>query len=625
MDRVNKTRSIAVDSNNKLVFPQISKLIEANPELGGGDLPEEFNVNSETGDIRIGKLFEGEPITNSIRISSVETLNLECSNSVNIPNGLTVDSNINCRMGGTISTEYLNATNITTNNITNNNYDPLVIQSGNSISLISSVAEIGTRLEFKIDAESNYIGLSTAFTNITLNDDSSVIDSGNGILTLHSESSLILNSYEIDVNAYQGLNLHANGLVNITSDSDITFNNVYGDLAIKSQRIVLKSCIEENGKTTKFIMDAEENYIDLSTTHTNITLNNDSSVIDSGDGILTLHSGSNIYINGPTVFNDIVSFTGNDNTKELNINYDSGISMKLTDNGEDALNNEVLINNSTGITIAPSLAAQLKHKVGNVHIDGSSISINPAGNSDDWGIGKNYPELFECGHQLKMTNTGIDLYDEYNNLVVTIGAGGIIGNKNNWTNFSFTGNDIYLKATDFGSDSGYTTSLSAFGINSKVNGTTIGACTDYYHVPSNILLYYARTGIYELNGILTSKNIYKTTDDTVAKPTETDYTEVLLDKLTTKIVGEKFNPETEEYEYTYATGDTTNFDKTAVGLDYFYNVIKELNARIKELESASGSSTDPVDQIKLKINGTNEYCIVKANKDANGAITLSLE
>ena len=55
------------------------------------------------------------------------------------------------------------------------------------------------------------------------------------------------------------------------------------------------------------------------------------------------------------------------------------------------------------------------------------------------------------------------------------------------------------------------------------------------------------------------------------------------------------------------------------------NIVEPLIARIKELESASGSSTDPVDQIKLKINGTNEYCIVKAEKDETGAITLSLE
>ena len=316
------------------------------------------------------------------------------------------------------------------------------------------------------------------------------------------------------------------------------------------------------------------------------------------------------------IFNKLTITPTNISSSNLSFNI-NGYSTS-----DDAKSNSIEISNSNGLTIAPALAAQLKHKVGNVHIDGTSISINPAGDSHDWNIGQNYPELFECGHQLKMTNKEISLYDEYNNLTVSIDAYGIRGNKNNWTNFSFTGNNIYLKGTEVDGSADSNTSLDAFGISSK-NSTTIGTCTDDYYIPSNILLYYARTGIYGLNGILTSKNVYKTTDNTVAKPTETDYTEVLLDKLTTKITGERFNPETEEYEYTYATGDTTNFEKTAVGLDYFYNVIKELNARIKELESQT--SNQDQESVRLKIKGTNEYCTVTAEKDSNGNITLSVE
>lgn len=358
-----------------------------------------------------------------------------------------------------------------------------------------------------------------------------------------------------------------------------------------------------------FTVQAADN-IDISA-NSNINLKYGNNTVIGITDILTL-SSSLINVNGPTVFNDIVSFTGNNNTKELNINYDSGISMYLTDNGEDTLNKEVLINNSTGITITPSLEAQLKHKVGNVHIDGSSISINPTGNSDDWGSGRN-PELFECGHQLKMTNTGIDLYDEYNNLSLSINANEIRGGAG-WSGyFSIYGVsniELHDPYESFGQFNILPTGLSS-------NNTNYIGCDN-----GETDLYYANIGKYELTGLLTTKKIYKASSGS-SPITPSNYTDCLLDKLSTYAEAE-FNPETEEYEYTYAK-NFGGFDKTAVGLDYFYNVIKELNARIKELESASGSSTDPVDQIKLKINGTNEYCIVKAEKDENGAITLTLE
>lgn len=308
-----------------------------------------------------------------------------------------------------------------------------------------------------------------------------------------------------------------------------------------------------------------------------------------------------------------LSFTGNDYCKELYINYDSGISMQLMDSGEDTLNNEVLINNSTGITITPSLDAQLKHKVGNVHIDGSSISINPTGNSDDWGSGRN-PELFECGHKIKITNTGIDLYDKYNWLALNINAKGIWGGSGWDGSFNISGvNNISLRDQY---DSASNFEISSYGLTSKCNERIIGSEN------ADTSLYYAKVGKYELTGLLTTKTIYKASGGSL--PATPDYTNALLDKLSTQTSGEVFNPETESYDFSYVK-DISGFDTTAVGLDYFYNVIKELNARIKELESASGSSTDPVDQIKLKVNGTNEYCIVKAEKDENGAITLTLE
>ena len=290
-------------------------------------------------------------------------------------------------------------------------------------------------------------------------------------------------------------------------------------------------------------------------------------------------------------------------------------------NSDDAKSDSIVISNSNGITITPSLETQLKNRVGNVHIDGTSISINPAGNLDDWGSGENYKELFEGGHQLKMTNTGISLYDEYNNLAATIDAYGITGGKG-WTgDFSIGANSIYLKPANI-DNNGQTFRIDTTGILSNNKYITIGCNPEGGYEVSTGELYYANIGKYELNGLLTSKTIYDYTNSNKVV-TPSDYTETLLDKLTTTVSGMEFNPETETYEYSYSTGDTTNFEKVAVGLDYFYNVIKELNNRIKELESQS--SNQDQESVRLKIKGTNEYCTVTAEKDSSGAITLSVE
>ena len=440
-------------------------------------------------------------------------------------------------------------------------------------------------------------------------------------------------------------NVKSNNDINIASDSNI--NLKYGNstvINITDELTLTSSTISVNGYTTfndgifTSSIDGSENSIlslynnGAGDTQTHLTYDNISLVIgrhDAGadfdfniDGSFTgykhLRAGSdpdtstgfnlsvsnglrlNSYnesagiTNSATYSANGIGLTDDSAIYELNI-FKSGIRYSLTAEGQST--GEITLDN-TGINVKPSPDYQSSKLIGGISITGDMLKLN--------GV----PEEFEGANRVEITNKAIKFYDCYENEGLEI-TDYRIDFKNVFNSRITNLTNITIKQTS----NGPTIEIDGDKIN-LYTGLTIGHAYSS-GVDNNIQLVQAFVGEANIGGMLTTK-LLRDFDDTPVGINSGEYTDCLLNKLSREYVGP--DPDTEEP--VFREHDFSGFDETAVGLDYFYNVIKELNARIKELESVV-SSTDPVDQIKLRIDGTDEYCIVKAKKDENGAITLT--
>lgn len=288
-----------------------------------------------------------------------------------------------------------------------------------------------------------------------------------------------------------------------------------------------------------------------------------------------------------------ISLTDDTVTNELYIT-NSGITYNLY--AMEQSTGEITLSNN-GINIKPSPDYQSSKLIGGISITGDMIKLN--------GV----PEEFEGANRVEITNKAIKFYDCYENEGLEI--------KDYCINFKNVYNSSITNLTNI------TIKQTYDGPTISIDGDKIGFDTELAigkEYGGGLEIIQALVGEANIGGMLTTK-LLRDYNYAPVNINSGEYTDCLLNKLSREYVGP--DPDTEEP--IFREHNLNGFDTTAVGLDYFYNVIKELNARIKELESASGSSTEPVDQIKLRIDGTDEYCIVKAKKDANGAITLSLE